>query len=56
MSLILVSPMTLEGCVSVSVVELAWGGSATNGATLSNLYGVTRAVKLFFVQPPIGGP
>ena len=29
--------MSLKGCVSVSVVELAMGGSATNQATPSSL-------------------
>ena len=31
-----VSPMSLKRCVSVAVVELSLGGSATNGATPSS--------------------
>ena len=34
----MVSPMSLESCVSVSVVELASGGSATKGVNLSSFY------------------
>ena len=30
------SPVSLQRCVSVSVLELASAGSATNGATLSS--------------------